>query len=171
MKALCRGFISGIWKTVCWCASSREWRKATTPSSPVLEDSTKTSSPVEVKVSWLSENFVYLLFIGGWGGGVEDVPALEIINSPSWTRWELCVCNDFSCIIMCRASGHLAAGFHLQGFTVLYKNWGSEGCCFAWCSLKVATLSSFQDQCVTGDFPSLCCGHVWRVGGRNHCCG
>ena len=69
MKALCRGFISGIWKTVCWCASSREWRKATTPSSPVLEDSTKTSSPVEVKVSWLSENFVYFLFIGGCGGG------------------------------------------------------------------------------------------------------
>ena len=52
--SLCRGFTCGTWRTVCWCASSREWLRVTTPSSPASGDSTRTSLPVAVKVCWFS---------------------------------------------------------------------------------------------------------------------
>ena len=66
--SLCRGFTCGTWRTVCWCASSREWLRVTTPSSPASGDSTKTSLPVAVKVCWFSM-MVLCVCVCAWGGG------------------------------------------------------------------------------------------------------
>lgn len=63
---------SGTFKTECWWGSTKVWPRASTPSTPALEDTTKTSLPVAVKVQSHNENnhqsflrfpLMYLIFV------------------------------------------------------------------------------------------------------------